>query len=89
MSFWMAFILADNSRLKKKISWCLTGLAAIWFINCLRVAIILMAFEKDWKALTNLDQHTLFNVVAYLLIFFMIFLYHRSDKKEQENTQPV
>ncbi|MGZ8561548.1 MAG: hypothetical protein ACXWV3_08150, partial [Flavisolibacter sp.] len=65
MSFWMAFVIADKNQWKIKLLWCLGGLVAIWLINCLRVAFMLLAFEKDWKLVITTDYHTSFNVIAY------------------------
>ena len=82
MIFWTAFILAAGEGWKKKLTWCLGGLAAICFINSIRIAFILMAYENKWQMVTSLDHHTAFNVLAYVLIFFMIYLFYRRDKKE-------
>ena len=75
ISFWMAFVLANTGAVRKKIAWCLVGILSIWFINCIRVAILLMAFEKHWKFKLPLEHHTLFNLVAYTLLALLIAVY--------------
>ncbi len=87
MSFWTAFIVADTTSLKRKLAWCLGGLGLIWIINCIRVAFILLAYEKNWKAVITMDHHTAFNILSYVLIFILILLYDRM-KTGYSITQP-
>ena len=88
MSFWTAFVIADKNQWKPKFLWCVGGLLAIWLINCLRVAFMLLAFEKDWKLVITTDYHTSFNVIAYGFVLLLIWLYYRfavkPSQKEQE-----
>lgn len=81
MSFWMAFTLANNGTWKKKLAWILAGLSALLFINILRLSLLLLSLNKHWSIPFGWDHHTWFNIAAYLLIFFMIYLYDRSGKK--------
>jgi exosortase/archaeosortase family protein len=83
MSFWIAYILADGSSWKRKLLWCIGGLLSIWLINCLRVAFMLLAFEKDWKLVITTDYHTAFNVIAYGFVFLQIYIYNRSAAKAE------
>ena len=85
MSFWVAFIIADVNSWKKKLFWILAGVGTIWFINCWRIALLLLALEKNWYQNTYIDHHTIFNIVAYIIILFMTWLYHRVNKKEISN----
>lgn len=80
MSFWAAFVLADTISLRKKAYWIIGGLAAIWIINCLRIAILVIGKQKDWHVLLNLNQHDMFNIVAYLLVLGLMFLYYKRNK---------
>lgn len=87
MSFWIAFVTAHTSNWRKKLYWCLGGIIAIWFINCWRVALLLLAIEKGWKVSKwdvgyYMDHHTIYNLAAYSLIVFLIYLYYRQNKKE-------
>jgi exosortase/archaeosortase family protein len=81
ISFWVAFIIADVSNWKKKLYWCLAGVTAIWFINCWRIAILVLAVERNWYQSSYIDHHTTFNLVAYSIIFLMIWLYYKAHKE--------
>jgi exosortase/archaeosortase family protein len=87
MGFWAAFILAHSSSLWRKLSWTVTGLFAICMINAIRVAVLLIALEKDWQVITDIEiRHTMFNIAAYVCIVLMIVLYYRQGKKEPKAT---
>jgi exosortase/archaeosortase family protein len=81
MSFWAAFIFANKGGWKRKTVWIIGGLLALWCINVLRLSLFLVAINKNWGMPLGLDHHTWFNIVAYLLIFLMIYLYDRSSDK--------
>ncbi len=82
MSFWMAFVFANHEPFVKKSLWCIYGLVGIFIINCMRVALVLAAFQYQWKAFMLIDHHTLFNITAYIVLFMLIFLYTRASKTE-------
>jgi len=86
MSFWAAFVLANKSRLVKKIYWVLLGWIVIWIINCIRVVLLLTALEKNWSVNKYVDHHALFNIVAYGFIFLLIFTYLYLDIPQQKTT---
>ena len=44
------------------------------------IFLMLIAVNKKWPSLFNLDNHTVFNIVAYAIIFTMIYLFDRSEK---------
>lgn len=81
MSFWAAFILANRGNWRKKTIWITGGLLCLWAINVLRVGLLLLAAKKNWSFPLGWDHHTWFNVVAYALIFGMIYFYDRSFQK--------
>ncbi len=85
LSFWAAFVLANTGSGGKKAAWIMGGTLALCGINILRVYLMVIAINKGQKPPLGLDHHTWFNIAAYLLIFLMIGLYHRSsvgaDKK--------
>ncbi|RYZ19140.1 MAG: exosortase/archaeosortase family protein [Chitinophagaceae bacterium] len=80
MSFWAAFVLADTTSKSVKLWWGLGGLFCLWFINCCRIMLLLLAKEYRWEQLLNLDQHFLFNVVAYSFVFMLMYVYYRKNK---------
>jgi len=82
MSFWAAFAFADTTPWRKKIYWCLGGLFCIWFINCLRVALLLVAIKNKWPNFSTLSHHDTFNIAAYGLILLMMFVYYSHNKKD-------
>lgn len=84
-SFWIAFVIANKGRFRKKIVWTLLGLLALWFINVIRITLFLLAINKGWPMPLGIDHHTWFNITAYLLIFFLIWLYDRSFRENKIN----
>jgi exosortase/archaeosortase family protein len=84
-SFWAAFALADSTPMKKKLLWLFGGLSAIFLINAMRVAILLIAITNNWTEIGALRHHDTFNIVAYGLIFLMMFIYYKKNKKELGN----
>jgi exosortase/archaeosortase family protein len=83
MIFWVSFIFANNGSWISKAKWITGGLVAIWFVNVGRIALLLVAINKKWPSPFNLDNHTLFNIVAYTVIFSMIYLFDRLQKQQQ------
>jgi len=82
-SFWIAFVIAHKASVKSKLLWCLGGVCAIWFLNCWRIAILLIALEKKWPTTGYLDHHGLFNLCSYLIIGLLIhFFLKRNEKYE-------
>lgn len=81
-SFWIAFVAANKGKAVKKILWILVGLLALWFINVVRITLVLVAINKGWAMPLGIDHHTWFTICAYLLIFCMIWLYDKSFKSE-------
>ena len=82
ISFWIAYVVAQTATLKKKVYWCLGGIAAIWLINCLRIAVLLLSLEHGWEKNKFLDHHEIFNLAAYAVIFTLIVLFNRQDKNQ-------
>ena len=85
-SFWIAFVAANRGKFWKKTLWILLGVIVLWFINVIRITLFLVAINKGWPMPLGIDHHTWFNIVAYLMIFILIWLYdksftHRVSKK--------
>jgi exosortase/archaeosortase family protein len=80
MSFWIAFIFANKVRWQKKVKWIMMGVSLIFLINVIRISLLLVAVNAKWSNPLNLDNHSLFNAVVYILIFVMIYLFDRSEK---------
>lgn len=82
LSFWTAFVWANNSNKTNRLVWWLLGLFSIWLINCVRVAILLIAVINHWQYNRYMDHHTLFNLCAYALIGGFIIMYTRQIEKK-------
>lgn len=74
-SFWTAFVIAYGGSWQRQLGWCLGGILFIWFINCCRIALLLMALDQNWGGLRSMDHHDLFNLIAYLSIVALMYLY--------------
>lgn len=81
LSFWIAFIFANNGSWLKKTAWMLAGCFFIWFINVVRITLVLISNYQHWKTSISLEHHTLFNITVYIVIFCMIWLFNRSEKR--------
>jgi exosortase/archaeosortase family protein len=75
ISFWIAFVLSHDLTLKSKFAWCSLGVFTIWVINTFRIAILLIALERQWKANPYIDHHDMFNIVAYFFVIFLIKIF--------------
>ncbi|MDB5200750.1 MAG: hypothetical protein JWQ27_159 [Ferruginibacter sp.] len=84
MSFWIAFVGASEGPFKKRFIWIIGGLLAIWTINVIRLSLVLTAVNNNWSFPLGLDHHTWFNIVAYLFIFGMIFLFNKKGNRLPE-----
>lgn len=80
LSFWAAFIIANKGSWLKKSKWLFGGLLLIWFINVIRISMLLIAINKHWSTPFGFDHHTWFNISAYSCIFLMIYIFDRSQK---------
>ena len=81
LSFWIAFVFANEGGFLRKLKWIITGCFFIWLINVIRITLVLISSNQHWKLPATMEQHTLFNIAVYVAIFCMIWLFSRSDKK--------
>ena len=81
-SFWVAFVAANKGKLAKKLRWIFFGVGALWLINVVRITLFLTAINKGWPMPLGIDHHTWFNIFAYLLIFFMIWMYDKAQSSK-------
>jgi exosortase/archaeosortase family protein len=79
-SFWLAFIFANTGSWKKKAAWMIGGAVVLYIINVIRISLTLLANSQQWRFPFGWDNHTWFNIVAYLGIFIMIWFFDRSIK---------
>lgn len=79
-SFWVAFIVAHNTAWRNKLYWCLGGAFAIWFLNCWRIAILLISLQENWEDNKYFSHHDIFNFVCYCVICLLMFFFYRSRR---------
>ena len=82
ISFWLAFLFANKGSVQKKTLWMVAGFLAIWLINVTRIALLVLAINKRWAMPFGINHHTWFNIAAYTVIFTMIYLFDRTEKRE-------
>lgn len=78
-SFWAAYVIANSGSWQKKLSWALGGLFFLWLINSIRITLVLIALQLRKPMPFGVDHHTWFNIVAYIAIFGMIWMFERKQ----------
>lgn len=79
-SFWLAFVFANDGSFKRKLFWMTGGTLLLFFINTIRIGLTLLGNSQKWHFPFGWDNHTWFNIVAYLAIFVMIYYFDRTQK---------
>ena len=77
ISIWVAYVVAHKLSFLQKTLWVLIGVFILYLLNISRISLLVMAYEyqwNDWKKL-GLDHHTLYNIVSYILMFAMAWLF--------------
>ncbi len=87
MSFWIAFIVTNTGGWKKKLAWCTGGILCIFFINCWRIGLLLVAIDRNWQHIGLVDHHDLFNIAAYVLIGILMYSYTEDTQDRSINKQ--
>jgi exosortase/archaeosortase family protein len=87
MSFWGAFVIVNAGTLKRKLLWAFAGIFAIWFINCCRITLLLIALDNNWRQMGSIDHHDMFNIVSYSCIFLMMYFYTRKPSSQASDLQ--
>ncbi len=81
LSFWVAFVLANEGKIFFKLKWALTGFFLISFCNILRISFILIATNKDWMQFLPLEHHTTYNIISYGILMILIYFYTKKLPK--------
>lgn len=87
--FWFAFVVANKGTFLKKTCWVLGGVLGIWLINVTRISMTLIYANQNKEFPFGLDNHTFFDILAYIAIFLMMFLYDRNNKTVTPPQQPI
>ena len=80
MSFFTAFVIAFPAKLKAKIRLFIIGTIMIYLLNVGRIAglgVLLGFFKSQRDNFTY--HHEIFNVIVYLCIFLLLYLYIRKN----------
>lgn len=85
-SFWLAYVIATSADTKLKITWALVGLAALFIINIIRIAGFLYTYNKGTLMPLGIDHHTWFNLMAYTIIFLLIYFYEAQLSRHTKTT---
>ncbi|RYY11399.1 MAG: exosortase/archaeosortase family protein [Chitinophagaceae bacterium] len=80
-SFWTAYVIANDGNWRKKFLWVTGGLLLLWIINSIRIAMVLISIHEKRPMPLGIDHHTWFNIVAYIFIFSMIWLFERQGRQ--------
>lgn len=80
-SFWIAFILANETGIKKKIIFILAGVFFIFLINVARIILLFIAVNKNKPMPFGIEHHTLFNIASYCLVILMMLVFDRSEQQ--------
>jgi exosortase/archaeosortase family protein len=81
LSFFAAFVISYPNKIKSKIIFLVGGVLGIEMLNVLR--FILLALFWNPRDQRIIDHHTLFNITIYLVIAAAIYLWVKSDSKQQ------
>jgi exosortase/archaeosortase family protein len=81
-SFWLAYVLANPNSFTFKLFWSVSGILILWCINVIRISLLLLAINNNYAMPLGIDHHTWFNIVSYIFIFLMIFIF---EKKSNTN----
>ncbi|MDB5013237.1 MAG: hypothetical protein JWQ25_1439 [Daejeonella sp.] len=84
MSFFLAFVIAYPKRLKSKLIFGIVGLITIQILNILRLLLITLYWTKSIFA-GRINHHTLFNVLLYIILLFIVVLWVNSKDKPLTN----
>ena len=84
-SFWIAFVIANKSSFTRKLIWIIIGLFLLWSVNVIRISLFLVSENKNWTMPLGIDHHDWFTIVAYAVIFLMIFAFDKNNNNQKRN----
>jgi exosortase/archaeosortase family protein len=79
-SFWCAFVLANETTVKRKTLFIFFGLLAIFLINVGRIVLLFIAANKGKPMPFGIEHHTLFTVASYVLIILLVLVFDKTEK---------
>lgn len=81
VSFWTAFIVSCRIGLSRKIVYLLAGLLLISFLNIGRIVLLVLSSNGYISADIGLEHHDFFNILCYVVVLLLIFLFDRLEKR--------
>jgi exosortase/archaeosortase family protein len=79
MCFFTAFVLAYPRPWPKKLVFLATGLTGIQTLNIARFVLLSLFYKKNKVYIA--DQHTLYNVIVYVIIAITLYFWIKRDNK--------
>ena len=89
ISIWLAYVVAHQLRTKSKLLWSIGGVLILYILNVARITLLVASVEfhwTDWKKL-GLDHHTLYNIVSYIAMFFMAWIFVVTGVKAKDEAE--
>lgn len=77
ISFFAAFVLAYPKTFKSKWMFLIGGIIGIEALNILRFVLLAIFWDKRGKH--QIDHHTIFNILIYLIIAFTLYFWIKHD----------
>ncbi len=82
LSFFSAFVIAYPKPIKSKIYMLIIGFILINLINVLRIVSVLLVYSYySTRGGISIDHHLIFNIIAYLFIALMIWIWLNLNTK--------
>jgi len=82
ISFFAAFVLSYPKKWKSKIIFLACGILAIECLNIIRLVLLALFWQKH---VLSIDQHTIFNVIVYLIIAVSLYFWVKHDSNKITN----
>lgn len=87
--FWVAFVLANETTVKRKFLFAFLGVLFIFFINVARIVLLFIAANKGKPMPFGIEHHTLFTVASYILVILLIIVFDKTEKQSVLFSKPV
>jgi exosortase/archaeosortase family protein len=87
ISCWCTFLILYGGKILPRMVAAVGGIGVIILINACRISLLLFSIAKNWRSLPFADHHTLFNIVAYLVLAIIGYFFIKS--KERSKLAPI
>jgi|GEM_PF-2068408 len=86
-SFWIAFVCAHRLPIRQKVNWVVLGVVTIFFVNCIRVVIMMIAMVEKWSIAEYLgtNAHELFNYLSYAVLLLLVLYFYSKTGSGKED----